>query len=457
MRLNEIPQALRKGFANLFGEGQPRGQFFGQSERGNYFGIESLGDGWQRNLSINLSTDRVPAIEGVLHLHGSAGAQLELQVFDTDADGVVTQNVTCPAARLSANANAYETMADLQARAFRQVVEFGHAAVLAVRDERHAVAALHLLDPGTWDVVVDPTTRTPFISVNQNGMLYKPTDATMVVPMRDVFIFKWSARRNNPLLGDSPLKAAAKAAGIHSVLSDSQGAFFQNQRRPSGVLTVDQSLTREQLAQLRGAFDEQAKAWASGGLPILTGGLKFQATTLTSQDAETIATQRLSNEEIARACGVPPSLIGQSDTSSNANSSALIEHWLSVSLGGLINRFERGLDRLFAHDGRTRRIDLNTDALLRLNLQTRAESYSKMIQGGITSPNEVRRREGLSPVVGGDGVWLQRQMTNVDLLAQLNAAELQGKVQPAHVAAAPTKNIAAEVISAFRTARRRAS
>ena len=56
------------------------------------------------------------------------------------------------------------------------------------------------------------------------------------------------------------------------------------------------------------------------------------------------------------------------------NSETLVRHWLSVSLGGLIERFERELDRLFRLDGLHDLIEMSIEALLRSDLAAQAEA-----------------------------------------------------------------------------------
>ena len=63
-------------------------------------------------------------------------------------------------------------------------------------------------------------------------------------------------------------------------------------------------------------------------------------------------------------------------------------------------------------------------------MSARTDSYSKMINAGIATPNEIRRKEGLGSVEGGDHLFLQRQMTPVSLINDLNAAELENKLNP---------------------------
>lgn len=412
-------------------EGAWRGPFFGMGESNGWYPLNSLEDGWQRHLRIDHTMMQyIPAVAGAVHLHGSAGAQMRPSVLKFDEQRNVEINRTHVASRTLVNPNPFESGSEFQARCFRYVVLHGMACVLGLRNNRFEVAQMYVLEPGTWTLYIDPESREPFVMVNQDGLLGKLEDATMIVPMRDIFIFKWATSRSNPLLGQSPLEAAGMAGAVYTALSRSQAAFFHNMRRPSGALITDEKLTQDQMRQLRSAFDEQAKSMQSGGVPILAGGLKWNPMSITSQDAEAIETLKMTTEEIARAVGVPPPLLGQLDNATLSNVEQLVSHWMSISMGGLIEQFERGLDRLFGLDSINNRIEMDITALLRTDFAERMQSYGRAIQGGVMTPNEVRKKEGLSPVSGGDDIFLQRQMTSVGLLAQLNANELTNNAEP---------------------------
>lgn len=433
---DRVKPSLGARIKNWFGfdgaqEGSWRGPYMGMGELNNWYPMSSMEDGWQRHLRVDHTLMQyIPAVSGAVHLHGSAGAQLRPSVLKFDEDRNVINNRGHVASRTLVMPNPFETGSEFQSRCFRYVVLHGMACILGLRNNRFEVSQMYVLEPGTWSLYIDPDSREPFIMVNQDGLLAKLEDATMLVPMRDVFIFKWASSRNNSLLGESPLEAAGMAGAIYTALSRSQAAFFHNMRRPSGALITEEKLTQDQMRQLRSAFDEQAKSMQSGGVPILAGGLKWNPMSITSQDAEAIETLKMTTEEIARAVGVPPPLLGQLDNATLSNVEQLVSHWMSISLGGLIERFERGLDRLFGLNSVTDRIEMDTTALLRTDFAERMQSYGRAIQGGVMTPNEVRRKEGLSPIEGGDDVFLQRQMTSVSLLARLNESELQNSNSP---------------------------
>ena len=46
------------------------------------------------------------------------------------------------------------------------------------------------------------------------------------------------------------------------------------------------------------------------------------------------------------------------------------------------------------------------------------------------TPDEARAREGLSPIVGGDSAYMQRQMVPIDKIGGLLDAETEAKKEP---------------------------
>jgi HK97 family phage portal protein len=412
-------------------EGSWRGPFYGQGHLGNWYQLGSIEDGFQRDLRVDhYGMQYVPVIAALRHLHRSAFAQLRPHHMREDEAGTITDLRNSAQLRVMMRPNDYESGADFNARLADEWMTLGEVLVWGVRNERSEVAQMHLVPRAQWQLAVDPETQAVFYAIRRGSRdLLSAAAGDFIVPTRDVMHLRWATPRH-PLIGESGFAAAGLAAGINVALSQSQAAFFAQMRRPSGVLSTEQQLTKEQILRLREAYDAQAKGMATGGVPILASGLKWLPMGITSEDAEVIAALRMSNEEMARCVGVPGPLVGDLEKSGLTNTEALIEFWLSLSLGGLIERLECGLNRFLSLDGRVDWIDLSTEALLRTNLVQRMEGLTKGVQGGVLAPNEARKREGLSPVPGGDQVFLQRQNTPVDLLGELAAAELKAPEPP---------------------------
>jgi HK97 family phage portal protein len=402
------------------------------------------GTGWQRNLD-KVGTGALPVVEAIYTLYANAFAQLRPHHRQVDfASGATTEQMSSPAARLLVQPNSYESGATLLSRIACDWLG-GEALVVALLNDRTEPASLHLLPRGTWSPRIDPETREIFyFASNDENLLFEPqltiadvADGRLfVVPARNVMHLRWRTPRH-PLVGESPFAAAGLAAGVNVALSRTQLMFVENMRRVSTVLSTDLPLNVTQMGELRQAFDLQSKKWATGGIPILSNGLKMSSSNLAAIDQSVIASLRFSNEEVARCAGVPPPMYGDLSAGAIMNSETLVRHWLSVSLGGLIERLERELDRLFRLDGRHDLVEMSTEALLRSDLAAQAEALAKLVQGGVFIPNEARAQMGKGPEAGGDVLLVQRQMVPITFATDLAKAEIDKASAPPPAPTAP--------------------
>jgi HK97 family phage portal protein len=410
-------------------EGATRGSFVGYGEFGNSYGIEPFGDGWQRHLEVDRNTaQHVPGVYACVMAIARAVSQCYPKHVRV-SDGVHEEIKTTAAYRVLRNPNKYQASPDFLLNLIAKTLFDGEGFALATRNDRFEINALHLLPRGSC---------VPMITEDQDimyavGAAPLVSEKEMLVPARDILHLRFHTPRH-PLIGESPITAAAMAIGINVALTKNQAAFFNQMNRPSGILSTTEKLTREQLASMRIAFEEQSKRWAAGGMPILAGGLTFQPLSISSQDAQLVEVQRMTLQDICRVFGVPPPLVADLASATLNNSESLIQHFLSMSLGSYLEHLERALDRLFGL-GNNEFIELDTAALLRTDFAGRVNALTKAVQGGLMTPDEARAVEGLSPVKGGDTAYLQRQMVPIDkigdLLESTQAAQNAQAAQPA--------------------------
>jgi HK97 family phage portal protein len=442
-----IKNTVRKSFGL---EGSWRGPFYGQGEFGSWYSMGSLEDGFQRNLTTSGSR-HIPAVYACVMVIARSIAQCYPRHVRAKK-GTFDVVTTSAAHRVLANPNDYQTAPDFLLNLIASTLFDGEAFAIATRNDRFEVNSLHLLPRGACSPLIDPTTREIFYSVGENPLAPGGTD--FLVPARDMMHLRFHTPRH-PLVGESPIKSAAMAIGINVALSSTQAAFFNNMNRPSGILSTDMQLNREQISSLRTAFDEQSKGMSSGKIPILAGGLKFQPISITSQDAQLVEAQRMSLEDICRVFGVPPPLVGDLSHSTLNNAETLIQHFMSMSLGSYLEHTERSFDRLFGLDGSSEYVELDTSALLRTDFAGRVDGLTKAVSQGLMTPNEARNREGLGPVEAGNNLFMQRQNTPISLLEQLAVNELSNKAPetpaapPPEPPPAPEKTIDAEIAKAL--------
>lgn len=404
-------------------EGSWRGPFSGVGELGGFHGIGSLEDGWQRNLAVNSHDSRyVPIVYACVMAIARAISQCSPEHV-RETNGRYERVTTTAAYRTLSKPNAYQTRSLFFMNLVAAALFEGNSYAVAVRNDRNEIIELHPLHSRT----VQPTVVDGeiFYAVGSNPLINE--ELNFVVPARDMFHLRFYTPRH-PLIGETPIRAAALAIGINVALSVSQAAFFSQMNRPSGVLMTDQTLTKEQMTRLREAFDTQSKLLAQGGMPILSNGLKFEALSLSNEDSQLIEAQRMSIEDICRVYGVPPPLVGDLGDSGVSSSETLVSYFMSTSLGSYLDVFEREFDRIFKL-GYNEYVQLDTSDLLRTDFAGRIEALTKAVQGGLLTPNEARAREGYSEIEGGQSAYLQRQMVPIDKIGKLLDAEAERAAQ----------------------------
>jgi HK97 family phage portal protein len=217
--------------------------------------------------------------------------------------------------------------------------------------------------------------------------------------------------------GKSPIDTLKENIGLAISLESFAARFFGQGTLTQGVIEYPGALTAEQAENLARSFDRQHKSFRKAHKTgILSGGAVFKPTTIANDQAQMLDSRRLAVEDVARAYRVPTDMIGlnnggQSYNSVEAKNIAFLTHTLRPWLAKLEDAFSTLLI-----DGAY--LAFSTDDLLRGDYATRIEGYSKLLQNGVLSTNEVRRKENMRPIEGGDVVRVP--LTNINI----NAASL---------------------------------
>lgn len=219
------------------------------------------------------------------------------------------------------------------------------------------------------------------------------------------------------LVGMSPLAYGARSIGIGLATDDKVGRVMENGAKPSGTLSTDKSLKKEQRQALR----EEMSELVSGDdwfLPVLEGGLTFEKISLTPEDIELLATRRFTVEEICRFYGVPSVLVNDTNGSTTWGSGIgeLVEAFYKFGLRPYFERIEESarLNLLDRSVWDSYEFEFKVKDLLRASLTARITNNKTRIESAQATINEVRIEEGYAPVEGGDNLMIAAQLMTVD-------------------------------------------
>lgn len=219
-----------------------------------------------------------------------------------------------------------------------------------------------------------------------------------------------------PLGGASTLAVCGRTFGSALAVDTTAAATFRNGIRSSGVFSAEsgKALTKEQMAQTQEFIDEKYIGSVNAGRPMVLNGLKYQALTISPEDAQMLETRRFSVEEICRVFGVPPHMIGHTENSTSWGT-GLEQQTLGFqkfTLRRRLKRIEQALEKqLLTPQDRAAgvTIEFNLEGLLRADSGARATFYREMTGIGVMTINEVRALENLPPVEGGEVPRMQMQ------------------------------------------------
>lgn len=214
----------------------------------------------------------------------------------------------------------------------------------------------------------------------------------------------------NGIVGMSPLSYARQSVGIAIASDNRVSKMYSNGAKPSGVLSIDKTLTADQRTAIRQNFAEMTEG-NNDRLFVLEAGMQYHQVSMTPQDIEMLDSRRFQIEDIGRFFGVPSILLNQTfgQSSLGSNVFEIMQGFYKLNLRPYLEKFEASITRwLIEADGYEARFDF--DALLRADMKTRMEAHRVAINSGQMTPNEARQAEGRPPIEGGQQLLIQGAM-----------------------------------------------
>lgn len=209
--------------------------------------------------------------------------------------------------------------------------------------------------------------------------------------------------------GMSPIALARQSIGLSMAVEQFGAGYFGRGARPGGVLTFPGQLSAEARSNLRRSFEELHAGGAnSHRVALLEAGLKWEAIGVPPDDSQFLQSREFQVIEIARWFNLPPNKLKDlSKTSYNSLEQMNISFAVDTLRPWLV-RWEQQLNRKVIRPKDRGRLffEFNVDGILRGDLQSRYQSYSIARNWGWLSVNEIREKENLNPIDGGD-VYMQ--------------------------------------------------
>jgi HK97 family phage portal protein len=208
--------------------------------------------------------------------------------------------------------------------------------------------------------------------------------------------------------GISTIHTTAKvreAIALALALQENAAMFFGNGSRNSAVLEHPGQLSEAAQERLKKAIESQSTGKNAYRTVILEEGMKLNFNRSENKDSQFIESRDRQDLEICRVFGVPPHKVGIMSGQPRANVEQDNISFVTDTIRPICVAFEQEMNRvLFTPEeiaaGYT--VRFNLDELLRGDMPSRYNAYAVGRQWGWLSANDIRGRERMPSIEGGD-------------------------------------------------------
>ena len=291
------------------------------------------------------------------------------------------------------------------------VLQKGNAFCRIVRSGKN-VEELRYLKPESVTILYNEETNRKRYRVKTGKSTSTEYDDTDIIHLMNLTL--------DGITGKPVLWAAKHSLGIAYASENTAENYFEKGGAVTGILSSKAMLNPNQKKEIRTQWQE-VMAVDGGGIAVLGADMTFTPITMSASDAQLLETRHFNVEEIARFYGISPTLLGELTKSSYATFEATSLDFLTNCLQPRLVNIEQELNRklLLRREKQEEKMHFafETEDLLRCTKTEMAQYYRDMINNGVMSVNEVRRKLDFEPVDGGDEHYIQLNMSTLTNVA----------------------------------------
>jgi len=392
------------------GKAPPRSMFEDTTPIGQPIGggIQSYVSSWAWT-GKTISPDNAmeaPTVYACVRLISQTLARMPWQVLRNSADGA-SNDVTHPVwSLLNAEANEDCTSFVMREAQISDCLLYGNSFAFINRNPAGTPIGLERLRPDLMYMMRDPANQ-PYYQYWTGKADESASPEIKARKFRPYDILHIVGPGADGMLGEAPIHRMRDLIGMELELQEFTSRFFANNCRPAGVLSMPGRLSAEGANRLREAFARvHSGAQGAGKVAILEEGLKYDAISTNAKDSDLDSMKKFCRQQIAAAFNVPSHRVGDNDGVSYSSAEQANAVFVQSTLAGWAARLEQEVNRKLIKRGDDVTTRISFDDLLRGDMSTRFSAYAVAVTNGILTPNEIRAREGLPAVDGGESIRL---------------------------------------------------
>ena len=287
---------------------------------------------------------------------------------------------------------------------------FGNAYAIKRYDDRMVVQSLEILDPTKIEPVIEENTGELWYELKNNNNKKWYVHNSDIIHVKHIHTIGYK--------GVSPIDVLRGTINNNAKIRKFTVGQVENALQSSFIVKYDTHLNKEKKAEIIENFKNFFRD--NGGILIEESGVTIREVTRDRIDSKSIDIEKLTDEKIANAFGLPLSFLKEGNAEDKQ-----IE--LSVALTPICRQYEQEFNKklLIGRGHRGQEFKFTLNGLLRASAKTRADVYSVYIRSGIYTLNELRKLEDLPPV---DNAYANELLISRDI-SLLKDVEMRDKLK----------------------------
>jgi len=224
------------------------------------------------------------------------------------------------------------------------------------------------------------------------------------------------------LVGYSKITMAKQAIAILMATEQFTGSFFANDARPGVALEYPKKLSDKALENIISTWNLSYQGSGKRSkVAVLEEGVKITEIGLPNSDAEFIQTKQFGLEEVCRIFRIPPHKLQHLVRATLNNIEQMGIEYVTDCLRPLLVKWEQrvNMSLLTLAEQAEYYNEILVEGLMRGDMAARYSAYAVGRQWGWLSQNDVREKENMNPVPGGDTFMVPLNMVQIgDTTAQ---------------------------------------
>ena len=221
----------------------------------------------------------------------------------------------------------------------------------------------------------------------------------------DIVHFKYPSPVDQ-YLGMAPLKPAAMRVDTEEYANTFQRDFFLNNSRPDAVLKTQSQLTKNQRSELKSDWEERHLGIGNNSkLAILEAGMDYQVISLTQKEMDFIESMKFTRDDILVAFKVPKPIVSIVDDVNRANAETAMFIFLSETIKPEMMRLVEKINEMLLIPDFGDNLFFDFEDPTPANRDLILREYESGIKNNYLLINEVRQKEGLTPIKGGWSIY----------------------------------------------------